>query len=68
MQNFLKYYVRLEKGEAEIFEQKLDHLIGKSFPMDIEQFLLQRERMEGTAEGIKKGIEKGAFLKTIKWL
>ncbi|MBK8626750.1 MAG: hypothetical protein IPN86_14650 [Saprospiraceae bacterium] len=63
----MKYYVRLEKGEAEIFEQKLDHLTGKSFPMGTEQDLLKKERKEGTAEGIKKGIEKGAFLKTIKW-
>lgn len=63
MQNFLKYYVRLEKGEGEIFEQKLDHLTGKSFPVGTERYLLKKERKEGTAEGIKKG----AFLKTIKW-
>jgi hypothetical protein len=44
--NFLKYYVRLEKDEADIFEQKLDHLTGKSFPMGTEQYLLQKERKE----------------------
>lgn len=52
LQNFLKYHVRLEKDEAEIFEQKIDHLTGKSFPMGIEQFLLKREREEGIAEGV----------------
>lgn len=74
LMNFLKYYVRLEKGDADVFEHKLIHLTGKTYPMGIEQFLLQRERKEGfeqgvekgVEEGIEKGIEEGALKKTIE--
>jgi predicted transposase/invertase (TIGR01784 family) len=60
--NFLKYYVRLEKDDAFEFQQKLDFLTGKTYPMGTEEYLLQKERKEG----IQIGIEKGALLKTIE--
>ena len=59
LMNFLKHYVRLEKGDAEIFEQKLDYLTGKTYPMGIEQYLLQKERKEGFEQGVEQGIEQG---------
>jgi len=56
--NFLKYYVRLKEENAEIFEHKLSHLTGKTYPVGIEQFLLHRERKQGIEEGVlKKTIE-----------
>lgn len=64
LMNFLKYYVRLKKEHAEIFEHKLIHITGKSYPMGTEQYLLQKERTEGFEKGIEKGIKKGALLKT----
>lgn len=60
--NFLKYYVRLEQSDSFEFEQKLVNLTGKTYPMGTEQYLLQKERKEG----FEKGIEKGAFLKTVE--
>jgi predicted transposase YdaD len=66
--NFLRYYVRLKGEDDEIFEEKLDQLTGKNFPMGTEQYLLQKERKEGLVEGIEigieKGIEKGIWKKT----
>jgi len=62
LMNFLKYYVRLKKEDAEIFEHKLIHITGKTYPMGTEQYLLQKER----TEGFEKGIEKGVLKKTIK--
>jgi len=54
LMNFLKYYVRLKKDDLEIFEHKLSHLTGKTYPMGIEQFLLHRERKQGIEQGILK--------------
>jgi predicted transposase YdaD len=70
--NFIHYYVRLEKKDNEIFEVKLNQLTGKTFPMGIEQYLLERERKEGFEQGIEKGIEqgieKGEFKKTTEMI
>jgi predicted transposase/invertase (TIGR01784 family) len=59
LMNFLKYYVRLDKEDSEIFEQKLNFITDKKYPMGTEQYLLQKERMEGFEQGIEQGIEKG---------
>jgi len=64
--NFLKYYVRLGKDDAFEFEQKLDYLTGKTYPMGTEEYLLQKERKEGIQIGIEQGIEQGVLLKTIE--
>ena len=57
--NFLKHYVRFNEENTLIFDEKLDSFNGKSYPMGIEQFLLQRAKKEGIGEGIERGIEKG---------
>jgi predicted transposase YdaD len=57
--NFLKHYVRFNEENTLIFDKKLDSFTGKSYPMGIEQFLLQRAKKEGVIEGELKGIEKG---------
>ena len=57
--NFLKHYVRFNEENTLIFDKKLDSFNGKSYPMGIEQFLLQRAKKEGIGEGIEKGIEQG---------
>jgi hypothetical protein len=55
----LKHYVRFNDENTLIFDKKLDSFTGKSYPMGIEQFLLQRAKKEGEIIGIEKGIEKG---------
>ncbi|TVQ42808.1 MAG: hypothetical protein EA362_12540, partial [Saprospirales bacterium] len=57
--NFLRFYVRLDDDSDISFERKLDFVIGKTYPMGIEQLILELERKEGVKEGIEKGIEKG---------
>jgi hypothetical protein len=64
LMNFLKHYVRFNDENTRIFEQKLEQFTGKTYPMGIEQFLLQRAEDQGVKKGIEKGIEKGADLKT----
>lgn len=55
LMSFLKKYVRFNTKNDSIFEQKLQQFTGKTYPMGIDELLLQR------AEdiGVKKGIEKG---------
>ena len=57
LMKFLKHYVRFNSENTLIFEQKLDQFTGKTYPMGIEQFLLQRAQKEGMKEGIKEGIK-----------
>jgi predicted transposase/invertase (TIGR01784 family) len=64
LMNFLRYYVRLEKEENEIFENKLIELTGKTSTMGLEEFLLERERKTGIKQGIEQGIEQGVQNKT----
>jgi predicted transposase YdaD len=54
LMNFLKHYVRFNDENTRIFEQKLEQFTGKTYPMGIEQFLLQRAE----DQGIKKGEDK----------
>jgi hypothetical protein len=58
--NFLKYYLRFNDENTLLFDKKLDSFTGKSYPMGMEQFLLQRAKKEGILEGETIGIEKGA--------
>ena len=60
--NFIQYYVRLNRNSSVIFEKKLELIKGKSYPMGIQQFLLERERNIGEKKGIDLGIEKGIDL------
>ena len=63
--NFLKHYVRFNEENTLIFDKKLDSFNGKSYPMGIEQFLLERAYKESFdksfkesfAIGLKKGID-----------
>ena len=57
LMSFLKKYVRFNSKNDSIFEQKLEEFTGKTYPMGIEQFLLQRAE--------NKGIEKGEDKKAI---
>jgi predicted transposase/invertase (TIGR01784 family) len=57
--NFIQYYVRLNPSSNIIFKNKLQELTGKTYPMGIEQFLLERERKIGEKKGIEKGIDLG---------
>jgi predicted transposase YdaD len=59
LMNFLKHYVRFNDENTRIFERKLEQFTGKTYPMGIEQFLLQRAEDQGVKKGIEKGIEKG---------
>jgi predicted transposase/invertase (TIGR01784 family) len=54
LMNFLKYYVRFNDENSITFENEINKITGKTLPMGIEQFLLER----ATAQGIEKGIEK----------
>lgn len=56
--NFIQYYVRLNPESNIIYDKKLEEVTGKTYPMGIEQFLLERERKIGEKKGIEKGIEK----------
>ena len=46
--------MRFNSKNDSIFEQKLEEFTGKTYPMGIEQFLLQKAENKG----IEKGIEK----------
>lgn len=59
LMNFLKHYVRFNTENTRIFEEKLEQITGKSYPMGIEQFLLQRAEMTGEKKGEKKGEKRG---------
>ena len=49
--NFLKHYVRFSKENTFICEKKLEQFTGKTYPMGIEQFLLQRAETKGEKYG-----------------
>jgi predicted transposase YdaD len=55
LMNFLKHYVSFNEENTLIFEQKLDHFKGKTYPMGIEQFLLHRAETKGKLEGELEG-------------
>jgi acetone carboxylase gamma subunit len=59
LMNFLKHYVRFSKENSIIFEKKLDQFTGKTYPMGIEQFLLQRAENQGILKGEKRGEKIG---------
>jgi predicted transposase YdaD len=59
LMNFLKHYVSFNEENTLIFEQKLDQFKGKTYPMGIEQFLLQRAEDRGVAKGEKRGEKRG---------
>ena len=49
----------MREKSAEILEHKLSHLTGKTYPVGIEQFLLQRAENQGIAKGEKRGEKRG---------
>ncbi len=57
--NFLQHYVRFNNENTLIFEQKLEQFTGKTYPMGIEQLLLQRAETKGEQRGEKRGEKKG---------
>jgi predicted transposase/invertase (TIGR01784 family) len=59
LMNFLQHYVRFNNENTLIFEQKLEQFTGKTYPMGIEQLLLQRAEIKGEQRGEKKGEKKG---------
>ncbi len=59
LMNFLKHYVRFNSENTLIFEQKLEHFTGKTYPMGIEQFLLHRAETKGEKKGERKGEKRG---------
>ncbi len=59
LMNFLKYYVRFNKENTLIFENKFDSFTGKTYPMGIEQFLLHRAEQQGEKRGEKRGEKIG---------
>ena len=59
LMNFLKHYVRFNNENTLIFEQKLEHFTGKTYPMGIEQLLLHKAESKGEKKGERKGERKG---------
>jgi predicted transposase/invertase (TIGR01784 family) len=59
LMNFLQHYVRFNKENSSIFESKLEQITGKTYPMGIEEFLLQRAEDRGIAKGEKRGEKIG---------
>jgi hypothetical protein len=51
----LTHYVRFNNENTLIFEQKLQHFTGKTYPMGIEQLLLHRAEKKGEKKGERKG-------------
>ena len=58
LMNFLQYYVRFNKENTVIFEEKLEQFKGKTYPMGIEQLLLHQAEVKGEKRGEKRGDEK----------
>lgn len=42
--NFLRFYVRLDIEKDRIFEEQLETITGKNYPMGIEELILDQER------------------------
>ena len=58
--NFIKYYMNFENPKMMItFDKELQTLTGRTTPMGTEEYLLDRFKREGIAEGIQKGEAKG---------
>ena len=58
LMNFLQYYVRFNKENTVIFEEKLEQFKGKIYPMGIEQQLLHQAEVKGEKRGEKRGDDK----------
>ena len=56
---FLQYYVRFNKENSVIFEEKLEQFKGKTYPMGIEQQLLHQAETKGEKRGEKRGEKVG---------
>jgi predicted transposase YdaD len=59
LMNFLRFYVRLNLDKSVIFEKQLETITGKSYPMGIEELILEQERKAGEKRGEKRGEIKG---------
>lgn len=54
--NFIKYYMNFENLKMMItFDRELQALTGRTTPMGTEEYLLDRFKKEGIAEGEAKG-------------
>ena len=54
--NFIWLYVRIESEKDRIFEKQLETIAGKTYPMGIEELILEQERKAGEKRGETKGI------------
>ncbi|TVQ50628.1 MAG: hypothetical protein EA362_01980 [Saprospirales bacterium] len=59
LMNFLRLYVRLNSEKSAIFESELRTIIGKTYPMGIEELVLDLERKAGQKIGEKIGEKRG---------
>jgi hypothetical protein len=60
MMNFIRYYLRFKQVETNIaFEQEIEIINQKSYPMGTHEILLHQAETKGIKKGEKRGIEKG---------
>jgi len=60
LMSFITRYVRFSNSKYDsIFEEKLDFITEKNYPMGIKQLILTKERAEGKAEGRAEGRAEG---------
>ncbi|MNL06430.1 hypothetical protein D3C87_1270650 [compost metagenome] len=60
--NFIKYYMNFENPKMMItFDKELQTLTGRTTPMGTEEYLLDRFKREGIAEGEAKGRHEEAL-------
>ena len=58
--NFIKYYVNFNNPKMmTTFTKEVEQLLGRTTPMGTEEYLLDRFKREGIAEGIQAGEAKG---------
>jgi len=51
LMNFLRFYVRLNPEKSAIFEKQLETITGKTYPMGIEELILEQERKAAEKKG-----------------
>ncbi len=66
LMNFLRLYVRLNSEKSAIFEREIKTITGKTYPMGIEELILDLERKAGEKIGEKRGKEIGKEKRTVE--
>ena len=60
------FYVRLNSEKSAIFEREIKTITGKTYPMGIEELILDLERKAGEKIGEKRGKEIGKEKRTVE--